>query len=210
MQPKLELWYFADVRPWLLNQAWGIYNPAYARFGFDHHNGIDIPIASDQRVFCPVRAHVTNIDYFPDGGGNQIELVTTEKWNVGGVDCYVLIVFMHNKEILAKLGDVCEVGTEITIPNNTGFSTGPHTHFGCYRLNDDMSWMDDNKTTDGASGSFDPMPYFNGKYASDYILAEQVISVATSVISSPEIAPVQKVDILTKLINFLTSLFKRS
>lgn len=207
MQPKLELWYFADVRPWILDQAWGIYNPLYQKFGFDHHNGIDVPIASDALIFAPVKCKVNRIDYFPDGGGNQVELITTEKWNVGGVDCYILLVFMHNKQIIASVGDILEVGQQIAIPDNTGFSTGPHTHFGIYRLNDDMTWMDNNATTNGASGSSDPMPYFNGKYASDYTLAEQALKTAAAVNSSPALTVSQKLQIDGILLNFLRWLF---
>lgn len=175
MAKNLELWYPANNHPWTLNQAWGVYNPAYEQFGFNRHNGIDIPIAPDKAIYCPVRATVNRIEFFPEGGGHQVKLVTTDKWNVGGVDCYVLIIFMHNESILVNVGDVCEVGKQLTIPDNTGFSTGPHTHFGCYRLNDDYTFMDKND----ANGSFDPSPCFNGYYATN---ATFTISTLASII----------------------------
>jgi len=162
MKNKLELWY--PAKPFWVNQVWGLYNPAYERFGFNRHNGIDLREGSDRILYCPVKARVNGTGYLPAGAGNYVQLITTDKWLVDGVECYVEIQLMHNEEVYAKVGDTCEVGTILAKTDNTGFSTGPHIHFGAYRLNDDFSRMD----TNNANGSFDPLPYFCKFYAKDH------------------------------------------
>jgi murein DD-endopeptidase MepM/ murein hydrolase activator NlpD len=49
------------------------------------------------------------------------------------------------------------------IADNTGFSTGPHTHMGLYRLNDAYMKVDTNEAT----GSIDPPLFFANKFAID-------------------------------------------
>ena len=168
---KLELRYPINNFPFVLNQAWGILNASYNQFGFTRHNGIDMPIPFDKAVWCPVRVRVHAIGYNPTGSGNYVQCITMNKWEVGGVSCYVLFVFMHNQEVLVKVGDILDVGDQLSIPDNTGFSTGPHIHAGFYRLNDDFTFMDKND----ANGSFDPMPYFTGDYARINGLLQKVV-----------------------------------
>ena len=78
------------------------------------------------------------------------------------------------KTVLVKEGDKPALGL-LMIADNTGFSTGIHTHMGLYRV-------DLNPTTGGiikldtnsAEGSFDPSLFFANEYAVD------VASYATS------------------------------
>jgi murein DD-endopeptidase MepM/ murein hydrolase activator NlpD len=60
--------------------------------------------------------------------------------------------FCHAKKILVNVGYEPALGEIIMIANNTGFSTGPHTHMGLYRLTDRKQKLDTNEAT----GSFDP------------------------------------------------------
>ena len=159
---KFELYY--PTKPFQLNQAWGILNLSYQKFGFTRHNGVDIAMPLDKKLRCPIRMKIIAQEYFPEGGGNQVKALTTEKWEFpDSKTCYVMMAFMHNEKFLHNVGDVLEIGDEIAIPDSTGFSTGPHIHFGCYRLNDDMTFIDSNE----AQNSFDPMPYFNKYFAQD-------------------------------------------
>lgn len=180
---KFEIYY--PAKPYVVNQAWGIYNPAYSKFGFDHHNGIDIRIGADGKLTTPVRMRIFRQDYFPEGGGYQVEAITTEKWEVGDQECYVLLTFCHNKQFLHQVGDILEIGDEVAIPDNTGFSTGPHTHFGAYRVDENNQLLDHND----ANGSFDQSPYYNGFYAEDSGL---VVSILKNMIS-----------LYTKVVNLL-------
>jgi murein DD-endopeptidase MepM/ murein hydrolase activator NlpD len=78
-------------------------------------------------------------------------------------ECYARIWFCHAKKVLVKKGYEPALGELLMIANNTGFSTGPHTHMGLYRL-DDMKWKLDKNA---ATGSFDPSLLFTEKFAED-------------------------------------------
>lgn len=163
---KLELWF--PYKPLRITQAWGLYNPAYSQFGFNFHNGIDYTVTS--KLCAPVRMKITHQENFPKGGGLQVEAVTTENWvvpHIGNEEVPILFVFCHNKEFIHKEGDILEVGDEIAIPDNTGFSTGPHSHIGAYRLTQDEQGYH-KMDTNYAHGSFDFAPYYNNYYAEDY------------------------------------------
>jgi murein DD-endopeptidase MepM/ murein hydrolase activator NlpD len=54
-----------------------------------------------------------------------------------------------------KLGEVIMIG------NNTGFSTGPHTHMGLYRIGGSGDKLDSNDAT----GSINPSLFFAEEYA---------------------------------------------
>src|SRR3569623_1270180 len=78
-------------------------------------------------------------------------------------ECYVRIWLCHAEKVLVSAGYEPALGELLMIADNTGFSTGPHTHLGMYRLNDNMQKLDTNKAT----GSFDPELFFTGQYAID-------------------------------------------
>ena len=166
---KLELYY--PAKPFLVTQGWGIYNPAYERFGFNRHNGVDFLPGTKKLVYAPVRMRVYAVD-FNEGAGNFVSGVTTQKWEVGGIECFVQLTFMHLEKALCKIGDILEIGDLIGVPDNTGFSTGPHTHMAPYRLTEALLKMDSND----ANGSFDPSPYWNGYFAEDVNIMKQIIS----------------------------------
>ncbi len=61
------------------------------------------------------------------------------------------------------------------IADNTGFSTGLHTHMGLYRvdyMNASIHKLDQND----AEGSFDPSLFFTGEYAIDKATLPTLIS----------------------------------
>jgi murein DD-endopeptidase MepM/ murein hydrolase activator NlpD len=57
------------------------------------------------------------------------------------------------------------------IADNTGFSTGPHTHMGMYRLDDTLNKLDANEAT----GSYDPATCFVGDFAVDHASLQTLI-----------------------------------
>jgi hypothetical protein len=54
-----------------------------------------------------------------------------------------------------------KLGEAIMIGNNTGFSTGPHTHMGLFRVDGSGYKLDSNDAT----GSIDPSLFFAREYA---------------------------------------------
>lgn len=158
-------------KPFTITQAWGNPTDAYSvQFkdpSFKRHNGIDAkPHLEDTSypVYCPVEGfRVSQVAYFPNGGGNQIGLVSKEKYQVFDQLCYVSILLCHAEKILVKEGYEPALGELLMVADNTGFSTGPHTHMGMYRLDDNLNKIDINEAT----GSFDPSLFFIGDFAAD-------------------------------------------
>lgn len=166
---KLSLYY--PAKPYRLNQGWGIYNPAYQQFGFSRHNGIDIALGSDSKLYAPFDYTVVRIGNQPNGGGNFFGLMSgLYDWPDG--QYRVLLDMLHCERIDCKEGQVGKAGDYLAIADNTGFSTGPHTHLQPRRV---KNWNSvsgpalhfDLVDQNDANGSFDPIPYFNGYYAVD-------------------------------------------
>jgi murein DD-endopeptidase MepM/ murein hydrolase activator NlpD len=63
------------------------------------------------------------------------------------------------------------------IGDNTGFSTGPHTHLGLYRLDDNKNKLDQNEAT----GSYNPAGFFYRRLlsATSRVIAMVTTSVTT-------------------------------
>ncbi|HEY5235540.1 MAG TPA: hypothetical protein VIJ14_05135 [Rhabdochlamydiaceae bacterium] len=154
-------------KPYIITQAWGVKNDDYLPLGFDHHNGIDAINGSNRTkwpVYCPVDGFkVTEVAFYPKGGGKQIGMVSKQKLQIGDKLCFVSIILCHADKVLVPVGYEPVLGEMITVADNTGFSTGAHTHMGMYRLNDDLSKMDSNDET----GSYDPSLCFANAFAVD-------------------------------------------
>lgn len=171
MSENLRIFY--PFKPFVTTQKWGVKNSTYESLGFSYHNGYDAntghydwqgkPV-SEYPVYCPVEGFkVTEVAFYPKGGGNQIGLVSKEKVWVGDKFCYASILLCHAKKILVKVGDEPALGELLMLADNTGFSTGIHTHIGIYRLDDNLQKLDQNEMT----GSYNPELLFTGDYAID-------------------------------------------
>lgn len=167
--------WFLPTKPFKINQVWGIFNPAYQQFGFSRHNGIDDGIATGTPLLCPQDGTVVTVatkengKWQPNGGGNYVSIVTNDLWMFDDGDAaYVLIDFLHCKSISVVEGQQVIVGDELAIANNTGFSTGPHTHIQFRRVDNPktLGVIDKND----ANNSIDPMPYCNNVYAGAWVV----------------------------------------
>ena len=161
-------------KPFITTQPWGNPNPAYraAGFSFSDHNGWDANTggkpATGWPVYCPVEGFtVYQVDYMPKGGGNEVRLISDEPVAMGDrADLHAYIILCHAEKVLVKAGDKPKLGELLMIADNTGFSTGPHTHFGLYRINWDgktIGFADNND----ANGSYNPGEFFTGEFAID-------------------------------------------
>ena len=114
------------------------------------------------------RLHGAEGDYQPQGGGNELWLISDEPVQIFERLAHAYIPLCHAKTVLVKEGDKPALGQLLMIADNTGFSTGIHTHMGLYRV-------DLNPTTGGiikldtnaAEGSYDPSLFFTDQYAVD-------------------------------------------
>lgn len=163
-------------KPYKITQAWGNFNGDYAAHfndpAFTQHNGVDanvgrtgdITYQTQFPIWCPVEGfRVESVTWDPNGGGNQISMVSLKPIPMGDRTCYARLFLCHAKKILVKVGDVPLLGELIMIGNNTGYSTGPHTHMGLYRIDAAGNKLDSNHAT----GSTNPATYFSETYAVD-------------------------------------------
>lgn len=164
---KPELYY--EIKPFVVTQGWGIERPeVYSQFGFTAHNGIDIAMAPDAIVRAPCAAQVINISYQPHGGGIFLTILSDDEFTFpDGKIAKIMFDYLHLKETTAKIGDKVVVGTILAIQDNTGFTTGPHTHIQNRRVIKTPTGIN-NVDTNDAHGSFDPTPYYTGEFAYDH------------------------------------------
>lgn len=166
---KLSLFY--PTKPFVVTQGWGISNPSYLQFGFSRHNGTDYQLGADKKLYAPCDILITDVG-FNSGAGNYIRWITTEKYLVENTECFVGGIFMHMESQAVISGQTIKTGGYLGIADNTGFSTGPHTHISLYRLKEQKP-INENAPgnrldTDPATNyTFDPAPYWNGYYAVD-------------------------------------------
>ncbi len=133
------------IRPFkgtfLITQEWGV-NPAdYARFGLKGHNGVDYGTPTGTHILAPHSGRVIEAAYDQYGYGNYVKIENDKEGSI----------LAHLQSFNVNAGDTISEGQQIGISNNTGNSTGPHLHWGYYR-------MPRNKS-DGFSGTTNPFPY---------------------------------------------------
>jgi murein DD-endopeptidase MepM/ murein hydrolase activator NlpD len=110
---------------WPISQYFGVNPAAYARFGLQGHNGLDIAMPRGTQLFAPVAALVTEAGYDVAGYGHYVKLATLDgqDWVMAHFDSDPLVV----------LNDGLEPGQLIGFSGSSGNSTGPHLHI-AYRL----------------------------------------------------------------------------
>ena len=184
-----ELKIFYPFKPFLITQRWGNQNSAYStQFNdpdFKLHNGVDAnpgvqewngKLRTEYPVYCPVEGFtVKKVDYAPQGGGNELWLISDQPLQMFDKKLYAYIPLCHAKKILVKAGDQPKLGQLLMIGDNTGFSTGLHTHMGLYRVGYngyDITKVDVNS----AEGSFDPSLFFTKEYAIDKAVLSTFVS----------------------------------
>jgi hypothetical protein len=129
-----------------ISQKFGLNPQIYKQFGLKGHNGIDFATPNGtQLVCCFDEAEVITAEDDKTGYGKHIKL-----WDKKQNLC---AIYGHCKELKVKVGEIVKFGNLIALSDNTGFSTGPHLHFGvcsvdknCKRLN----------TNNGYAGWLDP------------------------------------------------------
>lgn len=167
MKPEL----FYPAKPYIVTQPWGVYRPEiYSQFGFTMHNGVDIRIGSDNTLRAEFPCETINTGWQPSGAGLYMTVLSNDEYDFDdGVRCRVMVDYMHLKEIKKYPGRDYRsgVGDILAIPNNTGFSTGPHTHAQYRRVHKTPQGIV-NVDTNDANNSFDPEPFRDGQYAVDY------------------------------------------
>lgn len=159
-----------------LTQRFGQSLLDYSKLGLKGHNGEDYAANTGTGVYAVADGVVSfSVNTFAEndksGYGNMVcQLVPT-----GNINQYYDVIYAHLLSTTVKQGDEVKAGQLIGLVNNTGFSTGPHLHFGLRAvekrapnigevsrtyLNDLYTLLDYNN---GYFGYIDPRPLFDAK-----------------------------------------------
>lgn len=84
------------------------------------HAGIDIAVPTGSGIYAGADG-VVAVATYSSSAGNYVMI------NHGGGLC---TVYMHNSKLLVSAGDKVKRGQKIALSGSTGWSTGPHCHFG--------------------------------------------------------------------------------
>ncbi len=147
-----------------MNQAFGIKNDSYLKYGFSAHNGIDYRLDTDDESVAMCDGTVTETG-FNSGAGNYVKY-RTPLVECLGENCYVEFFYMHGKvPALVNKGDKVKAGDKLLITGTTGNSTGVHTHISAYRLGlNGYTRIDNDPPTNNC---FDFSILYNGYHADD-------------------------------------------
>jgi len=175
---KFKLWYPVKPRlpneaglvPHLLGQRFGQNGAWYRENGINvkGHTGIDMGAGMDEVIRA---AHDGTVHYAGSDSleGYGVTVRTDNTFEYKGKEVYYRTIYWHLKmEIPVKVGQKVKTGDILGYSGNTGFSTGPHLHFGLkpMRKINNWTWINIEKDN-GYFGAIDPMPYFTTYFAQD-------------------------------------------
>jgi len=115
---------FLNKNDFKITQGFGDNPEVYQRFGLPAHNGIDFACKEGTRIVSCQKGVVVKSEKHPSYG-NIVKI----KHNEG-----FLTLYCHLKKRLVIKGETIKEGDIIGLSGNTGFSTGPHLHFGLQSL----------------------------------------------------------------------------
>lgn len=105
-----------------ISQHFGLNPQIYSQFGMKGHNGIDFGIPVGTKIFAAEHGECRTKDSGKAGYGLHVKVRNPYK----GAEC----VYAHLSEVVVPDGHTVNPGDLIGYSGNTGFSTGPHLHFG--------------------------------------------------------------------------------
>lgn len=135
-----------------VTQEFGKNPQIYSQFGMKGHNGIDYRAKVGTDVFSPIEGKV-RVKKSKGGYGWHVKIRNKLEKEV---------VLAHLSKFFVKDGEYVYAQQKIGQTGNTGFSTGPHLHFGIRRLiagkGDIFKWQVKDYDN-GYYGYYDPLPH---------------------------------------------------
>jgi len=144
-----------------ITQYFGENPQIYKQFGLNGHNGIDLVWYGNEYFDNYVFAVFPGLCVEVGNQGNQGYGIFVR---VNNYDFGLQIVYAHLKLSKIKKGDIITYNQHIAIADNTGFSTGPHLHFGVREINEKGEILNYNN---GYKGYIDPLTIPEKKMNSD-------------------------------------------
>ena len=185
MLPRLKV--FRPIKRNYISQRFGVKGTlpsmlsAYKSIHLMAHNGIDFAVRYKPLYWnCNVKGYVYKIST-DSKGGIGLDIISHTK------EGYYKHRFWHLKagSILVKEGDVVDSGQILAITGNTGWSTGPHLHYGLKPVIRDIDNVYHNKFQgNGYYGAIDPEPFFTNIFILNLIkvLLEKILSLAKNIL----------------------------
>ena len=127
-----------------ITQLFGENPDIYKKIGFPGHNGIDYGIPNGTPIHCAAPGTVAAVSFENGGYGNYVKIAHKD----GAKNFYTY--YAHLDSAAVKPGQNLQAGELVGYSNNSGFSTGPHLHFGLKIDGENPAYK----------GYVDPMPYF--------------------------------------------------
>lgn len=131
---------------WCQSQGFGVNPDTYAWLGIKGHNGLDLTYENGTEVFA---SHDGTAEFASDSSkGLGVTITDNEKKTI----------YWHLKDAIKPLGSVWTVkqGELIGWGDTTGFSTGPHLHYGLKLLDINGNVLN---RDNGYDGAVDPTLY---------------------------------------------------
>ena len=191
---KLSLFY--PLTPYRINQGWGVNGEYYRANGINilGHNGIDLGVYHGQPVYA---SHDGTAFYEQDDSqGQGVVIISDKAYDYKGGQSFFKTIYWHLCDPLKEpqhaspiykfsqganngKGMQVKAGDLIGFADNTGFSSGDHTHFGLKPIRSGQAptsgdapdigigaWINV-EANNGYSGAIDPTPFWNGHVATD-------------------------------------------
>ena len=128
-----------------ITQYWGENPETYKRFGLRGHNGLDFRASNRTKVYAPHSGKILEATTDPNGYGLYLKIQNEKEGSVLG----------HLDVVLVVVGDSVKEGDFVAYSDNTGFSTGPHLHWGYYKI--------PRNRNDGYLGFINQLPLLEGE-----------------------------------------------
>lgn len=138
-----------------ITQVFGVNPQVYSQFGLKGHDGIDLGIPVGTPLFSPIEGTIKLKDTGDKGYGLHIRI------RGGGKE----VILGHMSKVLVQDGAHVKMGQSLGLSGNTGFSTGPHLHFGLRYIEEGNKTQPDlylwtvKDYNNGFFGYVDPLPY---------------------------------------------------
>ena len=113
-----------------LTQGFGLNPDVYKQFGMNGHNGLDYGTPVGTPILASISGRVTEAVKSGDAGYGKYVKIENDKWGS---------LTAHFSSVQVEVGQEVSEGQQIGLSGNTGFSTGPHLHWGVFPIPRDRS-----------------------------------------------------------------------
>lgn len=136
--------------PLRITQNFGENPQIYRQFGMSGHNGIDYGMPTGTEIVAATDGTITVVsDQGNAGYGKYVRLRTNDNYE---------LTYGHLQRAEVTVGQQVLRGDLIALSNNTGFSTGPHLHFGVRQFVAGTNTIAN--YNNGYKGAIDPQAFF--------------------------------------------------